>query len=67
VTAPVSGGGLVNPNQINARNYDNSYQYQKDLLWANYEDQGWDKNLAQESYLKSLPKFGGVSKGSVAF
>lgn len=55
------------PSQINARNYDNAYQYQKDLVWANYADQGWDPGLAQESFQKSLPKYGGASKGAVAF
>ena len=55
------------PNQINAENYENAYQYQKELLWANYEDQGWDKGLAQEAYLKSLPKYGGPDRGAIAF
>lgn len=60
-------GSMPLPNQINAQNYNNAYQYQRDLMWAAYEDAGWDKSLAQEAYLKSLPKYGGVSKGSVAF
>lgn len=60
-------GQMVLPNQINARNYGNMYQYQRDLLWANYGDKGWDEGLAQEGYLKSLPKYGGPSKGSIAF
>jgi hypothetical protein len=68
VTAPGGGSGSMPlPNQINSQNYENSFNYQKELLWAGYEDQGFDKGLAQESYLKSLPKYGGVSKGSVAF
>ena len=62
-----SGGGMVDPNKINAQNYTNAYNYQKELLWAGYEDQGWDKSLAQESYLKSLPQYGGITKGAVAF
>jgi hypothetical protein len=61
------GGTVPLPNQINAQNYGNSYDYQKELLWANYEDQGWDKGLAQEAFAKSLPKYQGITKGSVAF
>jgi hypothetical protein len=68
VYAPAqSANAMLMPNQINAENYENSYDYQKQILWAGYEDAGIDKGLAQESYLKSLPKYGGVSKGSVAF
>ena len=68
VSAPQSGGnGMPAPNQINAENYDNAYQYQRDLAWAGYEDAGWDKSLAQEAFLRSLPKYGGPTKGSVAF
>jgi hypothetical protein len=68
----VGGTGLdpnahLLPNQINARNYNNAYQYQQELAWAEFEDQGWDKGLAQEAFLKSLPKYGGVSKGAIAF
>jgi len=55
------------PNQINARNYNNSYQYQRELGWAGYEDAGWDKGLAQEAFARSLPKTGGPKKGSFAF
>jgi hypothetical protein len=62
----VVGGGYL-PNQINARNYDNAYDYQRELMWAAYEDQGWDKGLAQEAFMKSLPKYGGPSKGAFAF
>lgn len=58
---------MTAPNQINAVNYNNAYQYQKDLMWAAYEDAGTDKGLAQESFLKSLPKYGGPTKGSVVF
>lgn len=72
VQAPQSGtstgtGGMLAPNQINAENYNNAFNYQKELLWANYEDQGWDKGLAQEAYIRSLPKYGGPSSGSFAF
>jgi hypothetical protein len=67
-TAPQSGGdGGLRPNQINAENYDTSYDYQKQLMWADFEDRGYDKGLAQEGFLKRVPKYGGVSKGSVAF
>lgn len=59
--------GMLAPNQINAQNYENAYDYQKQLLWAGYEDAGMDKGLAQESYLRSLPKYGGPTKGAIAF
>jgi len=55
------------PNQIDARNYANSYQYQRELGWADFEDQGWDKSLAQEAFQRSLPKYGGPKSGSFAF
>lgn len=59
--------GMLLPSQINAKNYANSYQYQKDLGWAAYEDAGWDKSLAQESFQRSLPKTGGPKSGSFAY
>jgi hypothetical protein len=59
--------GMLLPSQINAKNYGNSYQYQKDLGWAAYEDAGWDKSLAQEAFERSLPKTGGPKRGSYAF
>lgn len=59
--------GPLLPNQINARNYGNTYQYAKDLGWAGYEDAGWDKNLAMESFERSLPRTGGPKVGSFAF
>jgi hypothetical protein len=68
VNAPMtSGTGFALPNQIDARNYSNAYQYQRDLAWAGYEDAGWDKGLAQEAFLKSLPTYGGPAKGAIAF
>lgn len=65
--APTTNTGTPLPNQINGQNYQNAYQYQRDLAWADYEDQGWDKSLAQEAFLKSLPQYGGPTKGAVAF
>lgn len=59
--------GMLLPSQINAKNYANSYQYQKDLGWAAYEDAGWDKSLAQEAFERSLPKTGGPKVGSFAY
>lgn len=64
---PGTYSGPLLPNQINAKNYAKSYQYQKDLGWAQYEDQGWDKGLAQEAFEKSLPSFSGPKVGSFAF
>jgi hypothetical protein len=62
----VANSGMLLPNQINAKEYGNSFQYQKDLGWANYEDQGWDKGLAQEAFARSLPKYGfGATQGRV--
>jgi hypothetical protein len=66
-SAPSTSSTMLLPNQINARNFNNSFDYQKELVWANYEDQGWDKGLAQESYLRSLPKYAGPTKGAIAF
>lgn len=62
-----SASSMPAPNQINARNYANSYDYQKDLGWAAYEDQGWDPGLAQDAFKRSLPKQGGPKQGSFAF
>lgn len=59
--------GMMLPSQINAKNYGKSYQYQKDLGWAAYEDAGWDKELAREAFERSLPKTGGPKFGSFAF
>jgi hypothetical protein len=55
------------PNQINAQNYNSMYQYQKDLGWAAFEDQGYDKGLAQEAFEKSKPNTGGPLSGHFAF
>jgi hypothetical protein len=54
------------PNQINAENYRNMYDYQKQLGWAAYEDAGWDKGLAQESFKKSLPTYVNPTQGKIA-
>lgn len=68
VVAPQqTGANALLPNQIDARNYDNAFQYQKDLLWADFEDKGTDPGLAQEAFVRSLPKYQGVTKGAVAF
>lgn len=65
--AGAAGTGALLPNQINARNYANSFDYQKELGWASFEDQGWDKGLAQEAFQRSLPKYTGPKAGSFAF
>jgi hypothetical protein len=57
---------MLLPNQINAKNYKNSFQYQKDLGWAAYEDAGTDKGLAMEAFQRSLPKYGGPARGKVS-
>lgn len=68
-STPVTGGGvttpatLVNPGQINAREYNKATDYEKTLGWASYEDAGWDKTAAQQVFQKSLPKYG-VSSGA---
>lgn len=68
VNAPLTTGtSMTSPNQINLENWNNAYQYQKDLTLAAYADQGWDPSLAAEAIAKSAPKYGGVSKGSIAF
>jgi hypothetical protein len=61
------GTGVLLPNQINARNYENSYEYQQELGWAGFEDQGWDKGLAQQAYRRSLPQHAAPKSGSFAF
>lgn len=67
IQTPAGQGVTPLPSQINAQNYNNAYEYQKELLWAEYEDQGWDKGLAQESYLRSLPQYKSPTKGAYAF
>jgi hypothetical protein len=56
----------VQPNQINARNYNNMNTYNQQLGWAALEDQGWDIGAAQDAFRKSLPRYGGPSTGSFA-
>lgn len=67
IQTPAGQGVTPLPSQINAQNYNNAYEYQKELLWAEYEDKGWDKGLAQESYLRSLPQYKSPTKGAYAF
>jgi hypothetical protein len=54
------------PNQINAENYRNMYDYQKQLGWAGFEDAGWDKGLAQDAFKKSLPTYVNPTQGKIA-
>jgi hypothetical protein len=65
--AGTSYNGPLLPNQINAKNYNNTYSYMQELGWAGYEDAGWDKGLAQDAFKKSLPTYGGPKTGSYAF
>jgi hypothetical protein len=67
VVAPAGQNQIALPNQINAENYANAYQYQKDLMWAGYEDQGWDIGLAQEARERALPRAVGPTKGAYSF
>lgn len=64
--AGVAGTGLLNPNQINAKNYANTNAYAQQLGWAAFEDQGWDVGAAQDAFRKSLPRYGGPAMGSYA-
>lgn len=66
ITAP-GGNYTLAPNQIDAQNYNNSFQYQKDLLWAGFEDQGYDKGLAQEAYQRTLPTHKSPTVGAYSF
>lgn len=54
------------PNQINAENYRNMYDYQKQLGWAAFEDAGWDKGLAQDAFKKSLPTYVNPTQGKIS-
>ncbi len=65
--AGVGSRGTLLPNQINAENYGNMYDYQKELGWAAFEDAGWDKGLAQQAFQRSLPRYGGPESGTVKF
>jgi hypothetical protein len=65
-TAGVANPGALLPNQINAENYRNMYDYQKQLGWAAFEDAGWDKGLAQDAFKKSLPTYVNPLQGKIA-
>lgn len=58
-------GGYA-PNKMNAANYNRAGEYEKEIRWAAYEADGWDKQAAKDVYLQSLPKYGGPAKGRVA-
>lgn len=58
-------GGYA-PNKMNAANYNRAGEYEKELRWAAYEADGWDKQAAKDVYTQSLPKYGGPAKGRVA-
>jgi hypothetical protein len=65
-TVGVSNPSTLLPNQINAENYRNMYDYQKQLGWAAFEDAGWDKGLAQDAFRKSLPTYVNPTQGKIA-
>jgi hypothetical protein len=59
--------GMLTPNQINAENYANTNKVGQDLMWQYFEDaQGWAPGAAQDSFLKSLPRYGGPKQGTVS-
>lgn len=61
-----SAGGL-RPNQVNAENYANMGKLGQDLLWQYFEDaEGWAPGAAQDLFAKSLPKYAGPKRGTVA-
>jgi hypothetical protein len=64
--AGISNPAQLLPNQINAENYRNMYDYQKQLGWAGFEDAGWDKGLAQDAFKKSLPTYVNPTQGKIA-
>jgi hypothetical protein len=61
-----ANAALPMPNQWNASNINNMGQYQKDLLLAAYEAQGYDPTSAWETFKQSLPDYGGPKKGTLA-
>jgi hypothetical protein len=56
---------LPRPENWDAQNINRMGQYQRDLLLAAYEDQGWDPESAWQQYQKSLPKVGGPTHGTI--
>lgn len=60
-------GTMVDPNKINAHEYNRTSKYGQTLGWAGYEAAGWDKSAAQEMFQRALPKYGtsNVNRGTV--
>jgi hypothetical protein len=56
---------LPRPENWDAKNINRMGQYQRDLLLAAYEDQGWDPESAWQQFQKSLPKVGGPAHGTI--
>lgn len=56
--------GLM-PSQINAENYGNTNKYAQELMWAKFENDGWDPMAAKDAFAKSLPRYGGPKRGVV--
>ncbi len=64
-TKTLATSGLPLPNQWNARNVNRMGKYQRELMLAGYEDQGWDPEAAWEQFTQSLPTVGGPEVGTI--
>jgi hypothetical protein len=63
---PMPGaGGSLSPSQINAANYNKTNPYAQEMMWAWFENRGWDKNAAKAEFMASLPKYAGPSQAHV--
>lgn len=63
--APGTGGSL-SPSQINAANYNKTNPYAQQMMWAWFENQGWDPQAAKGEFTASLPKYAGPQKATVS-
>lgn len=57
--------GVLTPDKVNAENYANADAGQQKTLWQYFGDQGWDPDTAKDVFMKSLPRYGGPSRGTV--
>jgi hypothetical protein len=67
LATPVPGtGGSLSPSQINAANYNKTNPYAQQVMWAWFENQGWDPQAAKGEFTASLPKYAGPQKATVS-
>jgi hypothetical protein len=56
----------LSPSQINAANYNKTNPYAQQVMWAWFENQGWDPQAAKGEFTASLPKYAGPQKATVS-